>query len=844
MAQYFCKSSSPQTIQKKHKLWRSWRRFCFLFLASLLLWVLPLSWVRVSSVAQSVPVNALEQQGMQLYQSGQFSSAIAIFEQGVQSGSPSPTLYNYLAESYRQVGQLDAAIKHWDNAKQLYQDQDESRAVAAVLTQQAQAYSHLGQNSQALKRLETALEIIQNHPDPKTEAGIRGALGNVYRNLGDYEAALAAHQISLQLAQDLEKTDYLITAWNNLGNVYLNRAERHQYQAQVAQSEKDLQEEARLTNLATNDLNNASNAYQQALEISRKQGGIAEVRALINLNHLLEKIPTTSQNTIVNNRERALTLLATLPDSRDKAYALINLAAPDTTDTLLAALTVARNIGDSRAESFAFGTLGGVYEAAQQYDHALQLTRQAQSAAQQAMAADSLYRWQWQAGRILNAQGDNEKAISAYEQAITTLQTIRGDLVAANQELQFSFRDSVEPVYRELIELLLEKATLVSQVTKAQSPILPSHTLQKALDTLELLKLAELQNFFGDDCVQVAQSAAQENADLADADAAIIYSVVLRDRATIILHLPDGSLNFYPIKISATALQTEIDQLRLVLEDQSTETYIEQSQKIYDLLLRPLEKDLTAANPQTLVFVQDGVLRKVPMAALFDGKQFLIEKYPIANVPSLSLTSYSPRVSNNFKALALGLTLERPSFASLVNIKDEVGQVKGILGGTQLIDEQFTLDQLRSQLEKDTYPIIHMATHGKFGVDANSTFLLAYDQRIQIDELDQVLRERKGQEPIELLTMSACQTAAGDNRSALGIAGVAVRAGVKSAVASLWYISDEATVPLIEEFYTQLKQPGITKAEALRQAQIKLINDPYYNHPALWSPLILIGNWS
>jgi len=136
-----------------------------------------------------------------------------------------------------------------------------------------------------------------------------------------------------------------------------------------------------------------------------------------------------------------------------------------------------------------------------------------------------------------------------------------------------------------------------------------------------------------------------------------------------------------------------------------------------------------------------------------------------------------------------------------------------------------------------------MATHGKFGVDADSTFMLGFDQRITIKELDRILRARSSEHPVELLTLSACQTAAGDNRSALGIAGVAVRAGVQTALATLWYINDESTVSLIEEFYTQLRQPDVTKAEALRRAQIKAIADVNNSHPAVWSPFILIGNW-
>jgi CHAT domain-containing protein len=177
--------------------------------------------------------------------------------------------------------------------------------------------------------------------------------------------------------------------------------------------------------------------------------------------------------------------------------------------------------------------------------------------------------------------------------------------------------------------------------------------------------------------------------------------------------------------------------------------------------------------------------------------------------------------------------------------------VQKLLGGTKLLDQDFTLANLQEQLQNKSYPVVHIATHGKFGVDAASTFLLTFDSRMTLEQIDEVLREAKlsqkrpqrSQQPVELLTLSACQTAAGDNRAALGIAGVAVRAGVRSALASLWNINDEATVPLIEEFYTQLEQPQVTKAEALQTAQLKMINHLEYSHPAVWSPFILIGNW-
>lgn len=191
----------------------------------------------------------------------------------------------------------------------------------------------------------------------------------------------------------------------------------------------------------------------------------------------------------------------------------------------------------------------------------------------------------------------------------------------------------------------------------------------------------------------------------------------------------------------------------------------------------------------------------------------------------------------------MGLTVARDPFAPLTYVQEETTRVEAILGGTRLVDQKFTLENLQTQLQQRSYPIVHMATHGKFGVNSETTFLVAYDDRIRLDDIDLLLRSRQTDQPVELLTLSACQTAAGDNRTALGIAGVAVRAGVKSALATLWYINDEATVPLIEEFYSQLRQPNISKAAALRNAQLTMLDNLDYSHPAVWSPFILVGNW-
>jgi len=848
------------------RFYRRVRRFGLFFLISLVFcWMvnaLPIWQVNGKVTAQSPPSPQLVKHGIDRYKAGKFTEAIALWQQAlpqISAVKDRAVVYSNLAQAYDQVGQPDQAIAQWEQAIQIYRSQDDYASrhlLAQLLAEQAQAYSDLGQHQRAITLSQSADAIARKNQDKLAIAAAQGGLGNAHWALGNYEQALAAHRTSLKIARQLRNPSYVTTALNNIGNVFTRRAERYRFQANAARLEGDRQEETRLTQLAERDTAAALDAFEQSVRESQALGGLAEVRALLNLNHLLQQSASPQLDKIATNQSQVLALLEAQPDSRDKAYALINLAAslrpressqylePSRMAELLEkGITTAKAIGDRRAESFAVGTLGQMYESLNQYEKAMALTRQAQFAAQQVNAADSLYRWQWQAGRILKATGETQQATTAYQQAIATLQSIRGDIVTANRDLQFDFRDAVEPVYRELIALLLEPVAVVNASTQVQIAPVPPQNISKALDTSELLKLAELQNFFGDECVQLALDSAKSNGSLGDTKAAVIYSVILEDRTEMILQSPDGSLTRYPVRMRVQEMQQEIDRLRLLLEKRATDEYLPQAQKVYDALIRPLEADLAAAKPNTLIFVNDGALRKVPMAALHDGKQFLIQKYPVATTPSLSLTTREPLDRSNLQALILGLTIERPPFPALENVTDEATSVQNILTGTTLLNQEFTLPQLEAQLEEESYPIVHVATHGKFGVDAASTFLLGFNSQISIEEIDNLLRSSKSRQPVELLTLSACQTAAGDNRSALGIAGVAVRAGVKSALASLWFINDEATVPLIEEFYTQLRQPDVTKAEALRRAQIKMIADLDNSHPAVWSPFILIGNW-
>jgi len=190
------------------------------------------------------------------------------------------------------------------------------------------------------------------------------------------------------------------------------------------------------------------------------------------------------------------------------------------------------------------------------------------------------------------------------------------------------------------------------------------------------------------------------------------------------------------------------------------------------------------------------------------------------------------------------LTQAVQGFPGLPYVADELLAVRGIYGGQLLLDKNFLLGSLEQELKKEPYSMIHVATHGQFGGSGGATFILAFKEKFSMDRLGEfigLLRFRD--EPLDLLTLSACETATGDDRAALGLAGVAVRAGARSALATLWHINDPASYELIAEFYRQLRNPTISRAGALQAAQLKLLGDIRYDHPGYWAPFLMINNW-
>jgi CHAT domain-containing protein len=505
---------------------------------------------------------------------------------------------------------------------------------------------------------------------------------------------------------------------------------------------------------------------------------------------------------------------------------LIKLDPLAAAQTLGIALQASRKLGDRRAETYALGYLGQVYEQTQQKSEAQKLTEQALMIAQTMQAPEILYQWHWQLGRLLRSQGQTQVAIQSYGAAFQTLQSIRTDLAATSPDLQFSFRERVEPVYREYVEVLLTQ---------------PSQTnLKQARQAIESLRLAELDNFFRTACL----AGKIVEIDALKTQSAVVYPIILRDRLEIILSLPGQSLRHYSVAIAQSELEATLEELRQNLEKPITTPEGKQlGKKVYDWLIQPIANDLQKTD--TLVFVLDGALRNLPIATLYDGQRYLIERYSIALSPGLQLLNPQSLQNRELKAIVAGLTEERHGFSALANINSELKKIQSEVTSQVLLNQTFTTSKLREQVQALPFPIVHLATHGQFSSNADETFVLAWDKPIKVNELSSLLRDRDDfqTQAIELLVLSACETAEGDKRAALGLAGIAVQAGARSTLASLWSLDDQSGAVFVGQFYRELAKGNVSKAEALRQAQLTLLRDPNFRHPRYWAPYVLLGNW-
>lgn len=717
------------------------------------------------------------------------------------------------------------------------------------------AHSHLSQVTESpstatadhlakcLDSLDQAGQLAEWLVEPSAALGIKRAHGAVLAFAMPHESALNAEDCLLASWVAAEKSDdgkRTASVLNDLGALFAKRGADD-----LAASFFKLAAGQRQTDLAARASLNLSIASGSEKDFADAAQG---VRALPSSHAKCVMLMTLGEAAVKRGDIRA-------------AHGLFTEA-----------LDCAQGNHDRRGGTYALGKLGDLYLKQGRYNEALELTNRALFAAQgeDLQSADLAFRWTWQMGRILKALGRMEEAHATYLRAETILRSVRRDLVAGYSERSDGrgFRMAVGPFFLELAGFHFAAAKQASgEAREAQ--------LREARQWIEVFKASLLEDYFRDRGITnyrqtgfsdgrrrepklTVQALARE----ARAKTAVIYLAPMGERMEIMAEI-DGRIHWHTTSESSDALDAAALNMRTaidpVLADLTTpagrNAYRAPAETLYAAIIRPFEETFARHGVETLVIVPDGKLRGVPFAALHDGRKHLIERYSLAIVPDLLLMDDDAEEFGKGRGrhpLLAGLSLGVQGFEPLPGVATEIDNVSASIGkpvSDVLMNENFSKATFSARFGDD-FDLIHIATHANFSGELDETFVLTYEDKLFPGDLEKSVRRLAFRKrPLELLVLSACETAVGDDRAALGLAGIAVKSGAHSAVASLWAVDDAATNALITSFYGNLFQEdsgdgkSASKAECLRQAQLKVMRTPAWSHPQYWAAFTVIGNW-
>jgi len=761
-------------------------------------------------------------------------------------------------------------------------------------------YQDLGHYHHSYNQLKMALAIVEKSGHARFHARLLNEFSKYYLSQGKtgFDAARQFGQEALDIARKLNNPFVLAEVLNNWGNLFIieydyEGALKHFDEAlallgnenSISSETNDLKirdalEKNTLAKVETWSgkllINRAKAIFLQETELAKFMANKPTFRASITAMNLAW-LATNKKWVEAYQQVFGLISLSQLAQKIQQQLAESSTQLTNmTTQTLFKARDLAVRLNNATAKAYSYGHLGHWYEQNHRYRDALQLTRQALFFAGQMQEQFLLsYLWQWQLGRIFKAQGNQQQAIKAYQQAIEHFQPVRTKLITTGYVnlMEIDFREKVAPIYFELADLLLQRANSATSTAKEKSQL-----LQQARATIESFKEAELQDYLQVECLDL-NSQCLDLASVLDKQTALLYPIVLPNRLELLLQRHDGLKQFI-IPIDEKNLREQVISLAsqlhhhpnpeelAIIRNQSVANaevytpslrgsqpqtlkttahdFLKPAQTLYQRLIQPLQLH----DIKTLVIVPDGILRTIPFAALHDGSQFLIEKYALATLPNLCLKPITRSQKKQKTILLSGLSKPVLGFSGLPCAKCELESIRNIYNDTAkpLLNETFTLSNLKTHIKQTNYDIVHIASHAQFNPDLENTFVLTYDDKLDLDKLNRLISitQLKTKAPIELLTLSACETGIGNDRAPLGLAGVAVKAGTRSVFASLWQIDDEATPVVVIEFYRQLQTPKLSKAKALQNAQKMLLTDKNYvryRHPYYWAAFLLIGHW-
>lgn len=887
----------------------------------------------------SSDLDQLNELGLQRLNSGDSRGALTIFQKlleisrdrGDQSGEAG-SLMN-IGEAYRSLSQYIQALEAYQKALNIFQKTGERRWQSGILSNIGIIYERLGQYSKALESHRQALEIAKQDNNRLWQGAIFGNLGSVYQKLGQYSKAVESYQQALALIEQEENRSWEGILLNDIGTVYVDLGQHqkalefYQRALPIAKSQGNYPLLGGvLANIGVVEKNQgnyraALELYQQALPIFKEIGDRSkEGKVLSNIGVIYsDNLKKHSEG--IAFFQQALVLFKEIGDRQSESRNLDSIGVSyerlkqyqKALEFQQQGLAIAKEIGDLDGEGGSLSNIGYNFKKLNKPELAVVFFKQSVNVRETirqdlkklsveeqksyTKTVEGTYRdladLLLQQDRILEAQqvldllkvqelDDYLRNVRSNNQAVRGIDNLRpeqaildkyGELQKSAVQIGKEFTELQKTPYAQRTAAQQQR---IAQIVKLQADI--DQQFNQFIDSKDVQALVD----------QLSRTAREQSLDLKflsalqddlgkAGNAVLLYPLILEDRLELILTTPDSPPIRRTVVVKREELNRTIVEFRSALKNPSSDAKVP-AQKLYNWLIKPLEADLKQSGSQTIIYAPDGQLRYIPLAALFDGKQWLVERYRINNITAKSLTNLNIKPPTKPKVLAGAFGSGRYSFTvgqtpftfnGLLGAQKEVQLLTASLPGTTtLIDSKFSRDATTTKMNE--YAIVHLATHAAFvvGDPSNSFVLFGNGDRASLVDI----RSWKLTN-VDLIVLSACETGLGgqfgNGEEVLGLGYVFQERGARAVLASLWTVDDGGTQVLMNAFYEQLKSGNVAKVEAMRQAQIALINANNktasngkrssieiealgsgvapntvnrLSHPYYWAPFILIGN--
>jgi CHAT domain-containing protein len=798
-------------------------------------------------------------------------------------------LINQGTQQYN-ISQFEAALQSYQQALNIYREikfrQGELRALGGT----GIAYYNLGKYDKALEFQLQSIEIAREIKDRNGEGAALGNLGIAYRNLGKYDKAIEFQLQHLAIAREIKDRLGEGNALGNLGLAYdsLGKYDKAiEFQLQrlaIAREIKDrLGEGQSLGNLglAYYSLGKYDKAIEfqlQRLAIAREiKDRLGEGQSLGNLG--LAYYSLGKYDKAIEFHLQSLAIVREIKDRRGEGQSLNNLAVAygklkrdqEAMISYQQALTIAREIGDRHGEGLALANLGNVLSRAKRPELAILFYKQSINVREAIRKDISKLDKDIQKSYLATVEKTyrnladlllKQDRILEAQQVLDLLKVeelneyLRTPTRSSQTEQGTELRTQEKTFIALALELdELQKRKLANNITAAEQErlnklvkyeqeqqnqfiaFLDSDPVQKLVDELRLKE--RQQN------VDITNNFQNLRTDILSKypNAVLLYPLILEDRLELILVTAKTTPIRRTINIKREQLNQEIADFLAGLRDSGSEDVKQPAQQLHTWLIKPFETELAELKIDTIIYAPDGQLRYIPLTALHDGKQWLIEKYRVNNITAASLTKFNkpPIATPKIFAGAFG-NVKQQGFSGLPATLTEVKKIAERFPNTStFVETAFTKEITTTN--SNSYTILHLATHGKLAIgDPKNSFIIFGDgEKATISDI-----RKWALTNVDLVVLSACQSGLGGKLGSgveiLGLGYQMQAAGARVAIASLWLVNDEGTQALMTAFYSELQKGNVTVTEALRRAQVALIKSPKYNHPNYWSAFFAIGN--